>query len=346
MKLSLSLLAGAIALSLSNTAHAQVVSLESFASPGGVSQLIYAPAANELVIRNSGSAIKVLSLDTHAVVSTQMANSLFTDMDATASGRYVYAADYGYENIGYGTPASQSYVHRLDLQTGTWAVQTTDRIAGRIEAVDDHRFALQSLDQWVSMSVNAWGNGTAVDPIGNQLAWSVYSGNIAYDATHGRLLHGSSGISSPELHAFKLTGNTLTAQDSSGIYGAANVPGAGSGALLASDDSAVYYGRLQFDPLDMNFLQRTFAETIIGANGAYAFGSNNYYDAHTGALVGSLGGTFTTFAFSTQSSDFWGFNSTTNSLVHFAPVPEPATCLLLAVGIGALGLLRRRTLAA
>lgn len=316
--------------------------VESFSSPGGVSQLAFSAQTNQLIIRNAGSAIKVLDLGTRQVTSTQMANTLFTDMDLTTSGRYVYAADYGYEHIGYGTPVNQHYVHRLDLNTNTWSRQTTNRIAGRLEAVDDQRFVLQSLDQWVDLSVNQWGAGAAVNPIGSE-AWSgVYSGDIQYDETHGRVLHGSYGISSPEVTAFRLNGNALTRQEDSGTYGVADVPGSGDSVVLASDDSALYYGALQFDPLDMTFLRLTFAERIIGANGQYAFGSQNYYDALTGELVGSLHGNFTSFAFSKTSADIWGFDASTNKLVHFAPVPEASS---IAMGIGGLALMsiwRRR----
>lgn len=312
---------------------AQINVLGSLNAPGGVSQLVYSAETQQLVIRNAGSAIKILDLGTSQVVSTQMANSLFTDIDLTPSGRYVYASDYGYENIGYGTPRYQQYVHRLDLTTNTWSVQTTNRVAGRIEAVDDQRFALQSLDQWVDISVNQWGSGTAVDPVGQEMSWSVYSGDMQYDSVHGRLLHGNAGISSPEVAAFKLTGDSFTKQEYSGTYGAAYVAGSGGSVVLATDSSVLYYGALQFDALDLTYVQRTFGERIIAATGDYAFGSQNYYDAHTGQLMGSLGGSFTTFGFSKDGKDMWGFNATTNQLVHMAVVPEPGTAALMGLGL-------------
>lgn len=324
------------------SASAQLTKLETIAAPGGVSQLAYASNANELVIRNSGSAIKVMDLSSHNVVSTEMANALFTDMSLSPSGQTLYAADYAGENIGYGSPLGQHYVHRLDLATGTWSAQTTNGVAGRIETVDDQRFVLQSTDQWISFGVKQWGTNGAVDNVGNTLSWSVYGGNIQYDATHGRVIHGSSGISSPELNAFKLTGNTLTAQEGSGTYGAAYVPGAGNGALLSSNDAYVYYGALQFDPLDVHALLRTFPEQILGANALYAFSGSNYYDEKTGALVGSLNGSFSTFAFSRTSDDFWGFDSSTNQLVHFASVPEASTWMMLSLGLLGMGLVSRR----
>lgn len=328
---------------VSVSASAQLIQLESIAAPGGVSQLAYSSSTNELVIRNSASAIKVLDLASHNVVSTEMANARFTDMSLSPSGQVLYAADYAGENIGYSQPLGQHYVHRLDLATGAWSTQTTNGVAGRIETVDDQRFILQSTDQWIKFGVKQWGaNGTVAD-VGNTNSRSVYSGNIQYDATHSRVIHGSSGSSSPELSAYKLTGNTLTAQEGSGTYGAAYVPGAGSGALLSSDDSYVYYGALQFDPLDVHALLRTFPEQILGANALYAFSSSNYYDEKTGALVGSLNGNFSTFAFSRTSNDFWAFDSGTNQLVHFATsVPEASTWMMLSLGLLGIGWVARR----
>lgn len=334
----------ASALSLiSFTASAQVTRLESFAAPGGVSQLAYSSDTNQLMVRNSASAIKVVDLTSQNIVSTEMANARFTDMSLSPSGTVLYAADYAGENIGYGEPLGQHYVHRLDLATNTWATQTTDGVAGRIETVDDQRFILQSTDQWIDFGVKQWGTSGAVNNVGNVISWSMYSGDIQYDVTHSRVIHGNSGISSPELNAFKLTGNTLTSQEGSGTYGAAYRPGAGGAALLSSNDSYVYYGSLQFDPLDVGALLRVFPEPIVGANSKYAFGANNYYNQQTGALIGSLGGSYSAFAFSRTSDDFWAFDGSTNQLVHFASsVPEASTWLMLSMGLVGLSLATRR----
>ncbi|CAH0354794.1 PEP-CTERM sorting domain-containing protein [Aquabacterium sp. CECT 9606] len=325
------------------TASAQLTKLEAFAAPGGVSQLAYSSNANKLVVRNSASAIKVIDLTSHNIVSTEMANARFTDMSLSPGGLVLYAADYAGEHIGYSEPLGQHYVHRLDLATNTWATQTTNGVAGRIETVDDQRFILQSTDQWINFGVKQWGSGGAIDNVGNTVSWSVYSGNIQYDATHSRVIHGSSGISSPELSAFKLTGNTLTPQEGSGTYGSAYVPGAGNGALLSSNDAYVYYGALQFDPLDVHALLRTFPEQILGANSLYAFSASNYYNQETGALIGSLGGVFSAFAFSRTSNDFWAFDGSANQLVHFASsVPEASTWMMLSMGLVGLGWATRR----
>ena len=85
----------------------------SIPAPIAASQMIYAPTHNKLVLRSPGD---VRSIDlTTGQSTTYLANANFVDMAISPSGRYVFVADYGGENIGYSTPAAPSYVHRVDL---------------------------------------------------------------------------------------------------------------------------------------------------------------------------------------------------------------------------------------
>lgn len=325
-------------LSVASIGNAAVNQIGSIASPGAVSQLAYSSETGTLVLRDSGNAIRVLDLGTQKVTSLQMANSMFTDIDLSPSGKVLYAADYGYEKIGYGMPINQHYVHRLDLQTGQWSTQTTNGIAGNLETIDDQRFILQGRDQWVRTSVNQWGAGTAVSPI-HVLPWRQYAGNMQHDATHGRLIHVSSNLSNPEVYGIKLTDNSSQIEEYATLYGA----NSGATVVLASDDSALYYGSWQFDAQDLRQVMRVFPERIIAANGTYALSSTQYYDALTGRLLGNLGGTFNSFAFSRSAADFWGFDTSTNKLVHFASsVPEPSAWASMVIGLIALGTMARR----
>lgn len=325
-------------LSAASVGHAAINQIGSIAAPSAVSQLAYSSETSTLVLRDSGSAIRVLDLGSQTVTSVQTANSLFTDIDLSPSGNVLYAADYGYERIGYGIPVKPHYVHRLELQTGQWSTQTTTGIAGNLETIDDQRFILQGRDQGVRTSINQWGTGTAVSPI-HVLPWRQYSGDIQHDATHGRLIHVSTRLSNPEVYGIKLTDSSSLVEEYATLYGA----NSGDTVVLASDDSAFYYGSWQFDAQDLRQVKRVFPERIIAANGTYAFSSTQYYDALTGRLLGNLGGTFNTFAFSRSAADFWGFDTSTNKLVHFASsVPEPSAWASMAIGLVALGAIAHR----
>lgn len=286
----------------------------------GVTQLLYANKYNALIARNSGSAIGIINLANKTVVSVRQATGSFTDMDITASGRYIYVADYGGENIGYGTPLNTSYVHRLDLESKSWAKKPTAQIAGRIAAVSDNRFVLSSLDQWVTFSYQDIGTGPSTvmlntaGPYWNAYYAGVYRGQIKADLKHGRLIHGNSGLSSQEVTAFTLVNNEFSKKESSGTYGSAS--GYGENVVLSNDYSGVYYGRLKVDPLDVRYNQVVFPEVIYGATGDVAFGGANYYDAKTGALLGSYGFKTTVIAVNPNGQDFWALDQDRKQLVR------------------------------
>ncbi len=306
--------------------------------PTNVRQMIYSPTYGRLVVRNTWSAIATIDLAT-AQSTLHSSNSTFTDMAISPSGRYVFGADYGGENIGYGSPANISNVHRLDLTNNTWESRTA-YIAGGIQVVSDEQFILRSIDQWITFTNNAWGTGAAAVPL-NAATWSsgpgyyawVSSGDFRYDVNTGRLLHGNSGSSSQEIQAFKLVGNEFVAQEGSGTYGSAS--GYGGNVALATDGSAFYYGRLQVDPLDVSFNRRVFAEPIYAATGTTAFGNGKFFDANTGNLIGNLGFDTTVYALNPSGDDFWAFDASQNQLRHFNFASTACGTLPAPIGVSA-----------
>src|SRR5262245_55387266 len=309
------------------SAPVSYVQIGSIGSPGSATQLVYSSGYGKLVFRNGGSAVRVVNLADGAT-QTFYSTTLFTDMSLSPSGRYVFVADYGYENIGYGTPKTPSHVGRLDLETGTWqSKDAAGAIAYHIEAVDDDHFVLTSLDQWITFTYDSWGTGAAItvlSPIGPYwpgYSAGVYYGDIEFDAGSSRVIHGNSGSSSQEITAFKITGNTFTPQEDSGTYGSASNHGGTS--VLAVDGSAFYYGRLQVDPLDVSHNRRVFPELIRAANGRAAFGGGSYYDPATGDLLGSLGFAATVYAPNHFGDDFWAYDPSTESFRHFAATDGP-----------------------
>src|SRR6266550_7526971 len=296
--------------------------VDSFAAPANATMMIYSPTMDALVLKNAGSAIVAIDIES-GQPTTRLANSLFTDMSLSPSGRYVFAADYGGENIGYGAPLGTSYVHRLDLTAMTWDMRTA-YIAGNVQAVSDAQVILKSLDQWVTFTNNAWGSGTALVPLNTPTSppnWgpgyyaSAYSGDFRYDVRTGRLLHASSGLSPQEIEAFRIVNNEFVRQEGSGGYGSAQYGGT---VVLATDGSAFYYGAFQLDPLDVTHNVRVFPERIYAANGSVALGAGKYYDAHTGALLGALPFSTTIYALNPSGDDFWAFDPASSTVHHFA----------------------------
>src|SRR5262249_3630295 len=147
-----------------------------------------------------------------------------TDLSLAADQSALYAADYGGTNIGYGTPSQPSFVHRYDLASRTWERCQAPKIAFHIEAVDDSHFLLLEQDQWVNTSVNEW-------PIGGKTihetarAGTNFAGDVEYDPRTGRLYHGNSGISSPEVHVYRVRPKSIRPIEDTGTYGTAKVGG-------------------------------------------------------------------------------------------------------------------------
>jgi hypothetical protein len=120
--------------------------VDSLVVPTNATMMMYSPSMEVLVLKNQASAVYAIDTETQQLLTTRFAVFRFSDMSLAPSGRYVFVADYGGENIGYGTPAHGHLVHRLDLSTAKWDVRAA-YIAGNIQATSDTRVVLKSLDQ-------------------------------------------------------------------------------------------------------------------------------------------------------------------------------------------------------
>jgi hypothetical protein len=311
-----------ISLSLQAASAPKFVHLEDVPAPINATELIYSPIQHRLVLKNTASAIALVNLENFSSI-THFSNYEFSDMALSPSGRYVFAADYGGENIGYGTPRYSSYVHRLDLASDSWETKTA-YIAGRIQVISDDQFVLTSLDQWVTFTNNIWGSGSAVVPVNTPSgSWGpafyagVYYGDFRYAPGPARLIHGNSGSSSREIHAFKILNNEFVVQEDSGIYGSAQ--SFGGGVALATDTSAFYYGALKVDALDVTHNVQVFPEIIKAATGGVAFGDSSYYDANTGQYSGTFGFSGAVYGLNPDpnGADLWVYDPAASMLRHF-----------------------------
>ena len=91
--------------------------LKSLSLNYAAAQIEYSQPYHLLFVRPGGTAVHVIDLTTNTEISVEKPKATFTDLDTTFDGRYLYVADYGGTNIGYGTPSSPSYVHRFDAST-------------------------------------------------------------------------------------------------------------------------------------------------------------------------------------------------------------------------------------
>ena len=258
-------------------ATATLNEVQNFTTTGNVASAIYSSQYNLLLLRDSGTDIRVLNASTGTQLSirTPSATGSFTDFALSPSGRYLYAADYGGTNIGYDTPLYPSYVDRYDLQTNTWTSAQAPAIGHRIAPVDDSHVLLLGVDQWVDLTDNTYAPGAM-----SQLSKISpgYSGNIEYNATLGKIFYNETGLSSENINTYTLSGSTMTSSQT--------IAGASYGnylGLLSSDGNAFYYGQEAVKASDITKTIATFSETISAAGPAMAFGSAHYYDASTGA---------------------------------------------------------------
>jgi hypothetical protein len=248
-------------------------------------RVVHSPRHQLLFVQNPKSAW-VYDLKAQKALGEQPAKEAFTDMSLSPDESALFVADYGRENVGYGTPLKPSRVHRFDLAARTWEDRTAPKIAWKAEAVDGARVLLLERDQWVSVSLNKWEeDGVGVRELAR--IGSDYSGDFEYDPRTGRIYHGNSGSSSQQITVNVVDGDKLKAAGNTGTYGTASKGGGGS-AVLSQDGSRFYYGRLQVKADSVKDNLQTFPEVIVAASRDIAFGSKAYYRATTGSKLGEF----------------------------------------------------------
>lgn len=286
----------------------------SFKSPGSAHKMVYSSKYNLLFLMNAGSAIKVVDLTTRVAIQTRLATAEFSDIDLSPSGNYLFASDYGGEVTGYSEPANPSYVHRYNLATRSWeGPSTINEAAWRLEAVDDSRFITLQGDQWVDMQLWRFGQSasTRLSDSG-----ADYSGDIEYDHRTGRIFHGNSGISSAEVHVFKLTGDTITTAEATPTYG--ELGGYSNGVVvLSTDGSSFYYGDAQLESLDVTNITHRFPADIMGADANIAVTSSAIFNAQTGVQIMSLGISDALIAMDPNGGSFYAYSAKKDQIYYF-----------------------------
>lgn len=294
--------------------------LSSFNVGYSVSQIEYSPSSNLLFLREGTTRIHVLNATTGAELSTRTTaapglNTL-TDFDLTPDGRYLYVADYGGTNIGYGTPRYTSYIHQYDTVTATWSSKSTTGIVYRIEGVDSTRCISLEQDQWVDVLLYDYGVGAAPTSLVKSLYGSIYAGNIEFDHRTGRILHGDSDTSSADTAAFQLNGNNITPAEQTSLYQLPLSYASGTVALSA-EGRYFYFDGLQFNSSDIIHPIRNLGQKIYAGVSGIAVGQTQFFNAETGSLIGSLPFGSTVYGAADNATQLWAFNTSGNAVVRY-----------------------------
>jgi hypothetical protein len=284
-------------------AYPGLLETSSFALDFTPDQIEYSATYQLLILREDGSEIHILDANSGAEISSQSALELFTDMDLTTDGKYLYVADFGGEVIGYDIPANPNWVHRFDLSTRIWEIKEAPTIAYRIEAVDADRFLLLSADQWVDLTLNAFAAGTDEPVVELSRLFADYHGDIEFDSATGQIYHGNAGSSSREIHLYGIIDNQLIYRDETGTYGSAQQ--GGYGATLSTNGEYFYYGRLQVVAESITYNVRSLPESIIASTTGVAFGKNAFYSERTGMELGTLPKAASAIGVSDSSPEIW-----------------------------------------
>lgn len=290
---------------LSNEVH-------NFSLSGNYGSMLYSSQYNRLFLRDA-SGVLVVNASTGAQMSLRSPSSTgtFTDFALSPSGQYLYAADYGGTNVGFNTPANPSYVHRYDLQTGTWTSSQAQGIGYRIAPVDDNRVVLLGQDQTVDIALQQYNPGAPMTWLSQS---SGYRGDVEYSASLNRLIYNSSGLSQTDVRAYALSGNTLTAAES--VNG---IPNGYPSAVLSSDGLRYYYNQKSLNAANLNETIATFGQAITAATPTVAFGTTVYYNPATAEVLGSVVYSPSTWAVGANGKDVWALENSagTNRLHHY-----------------------------
>ena len=172
-----------------------------------VSQIEYSAAYNLAFVRTGTSSIHVIDGRTGTDLGVQNATSQFTDFSVSPDGRYLYVADYGGTNDGYGTPSGTSYVDRYDAVTQTWTSKPVVGIAyqsRRSMMTDSYSRALISGPRSRSTRL-----ARPRRRVPRSLRRSTATMKETFSTTRPRAVYlGNSGSSSNEIHVYQVVGNS------------------------------------------------------------------------------------------------------------------------------------------
>ncbi len=258
-----------------------------------------------------------------AVVPAQEAISLFTDIDFSPDGRYLFAADWGRDQVRINDVRGIHAVHRFSVADGQWEVarlpESDSLMAYKVEALSGLRFVLHG-ESAQTLNMMEWGQPPRLISASVSLR-----ADYVYDARRERLWATSSGLSPRSVYEL-LVGERLVAQLAY-ISSVDVTPRNPEHVVLSTDGAHLYVTALQFNlsyPIveqvrDGRYSRhaRLFPEVVYAATQHFAFGENGYYSAVTGERLGSLPCASRVMAVSENGTSLWVHDAQTRQLRQF-----------------------------
>lgn len=260
--------------------------------PGSIPlQVEISPSYGVVAIRNWNS-VQVFSIADGQLVSNLDTVGEIKDFDFSPNGRYLFASEKG-SNEG-----ETNFIHRFDATSRIWQSKQFALEVEGIEAVSSDRF----LASGRKLSLNDFRGLTSgtIEYISQR---SVPKGEIAYDPMTRRIYLGTVRSTDRRIYVFRIIEDELIPLQDTGFSGAAQ---SGGGSLeLSSDASDVYYGPLQVEAFDVVNNQALFQESILAANGVYAFGAACIHDTRSGQPIAAHASVVGEAAVSDDGRNVW-----------------------------------------
>jgi hypothetical protein len=274
-----------------------------FAAPEPA-QLAHSPKHDLLFVRRS-DMVWAYDLKADNELGGRRAKEQFTDLSLSPDEAAAFAADYGQEHTGYGTPVNPHWIHRFDMATREWESRKAPKVAWRMEAVDAHRVLLGERDQWIAVSLNRW----ETDGVGiRELAriGADRSSDFEYNPRTGQVYYANGTL-------LQVRGDKLV-QAPRPASPAGQRAAWGATAVLSRDGTKLYSGAVQVDAADPTNVLEKFPEPILAASRDIAFGAKAYYRATSGSTLGEY-----PFPAEKKADRSDPYGTVTRTAVHVSP---------------------------